>query len=178
MPQHRQLYKPRQLYTESMHSSSYTHHTSQPRTRRRRQVPALCLAIACIAVSAFIAVPARFAAAQAPGGAGGGKSFPIFGGSQIPDDKTPPSRTVDGRVLNNDDVALIGAVVYIRDLNTNKVLSLFADDTASFRYGQLDRHVDYRVWAEYKGKKSTEKLISNYDKKDVVYLRLRIDTPK
>jgi len=94
-------------------------------------------------------------------------------------DKISPLRNVEGKVLDSNDNAIPGAIVYIRDMNTMKVLNLFADNSGAFNYEQLLRSTDYRIWAEYKGKKSPEKLLSSFDNiTNLFQVRLRIDTTK
>jgi hypothetical protein len=88
----------------------------------------------------------------------------------------PPVRAVEGRVVDSNDNGLSGTIVYIKNMDTSNVVSLFADDEGSFRYGQLLTKNDYTIWAEYKGKKSPEKLLSTFELRAVFQVRLRIDT--
>ncbi len=92
-------------------------------------------------------------------------------------EKQSPVREVEGRVLNNNDEPLTNAIVHIRDMNNMKELTVFVDENGYFRYDELVRTVDYRVWAECNGKKSPEKLLSSFELRDLFQLRLRIDIP-
>ena len=84
------------------------------------------------------------------------------------------AKTIQGRVLDANTTPLPGSVIYLQDQKTNVVKSFIATDTGAYRFGQLPASTDYRIWAEYKGEKSKERLISCFDTKQIVELDFHI----
>jgi hypothetical protein len=87
----------------------------------------------------------------------------------------PVQRVVQGKVTDNANEAMKGAVVYLKDGHTLSVKSFIADDQGSYRFGQLAQNTDYEIWAEHDGKKSSVKTISSFDTKNQFYINLKID---
>jgi hypothetical protein len=116
----------------------------------------LPLAFASLAMASF-AVPAMPAFAQQRG---------------------PVQRTVQGKAIDKGDVAIKGAVVYLKDDHSLAVKSYITDDQGGYRFGQLSQNTDYELWAENDGKKSPVKTISSFDNKNQIYINLKIDTGK
>lgn len=87
----------------------------------------------------------------------------------------PVQRVVQGKVTDGANVALKGAVVYLKDDHTLAVKSFIADDQGEYRFGQLAQNTDYEIWAELNGKKSAVKTISSFDSKNQFYINLKID---
>ena len=75
------------------------------------------------------------------------------------------AKTVQGKVLDSGTTPLPGGIVYLQDQKTNVVKTFIATADGSYRFGQLPADTDYKVWAEYQGQKSKEKLISSFDTK-------------
>jgi Carboxypeptidase regulatory-like domain len=86
-------------------------------------------------------------------------------------------RVLEGKVEDKTDAPIKGAVVYLKDGHTLAVRSCIADDTGSYRFGQLSQNTDYSLWAEFPagGKKSAVKSISSFDTKTQINMTLRID---
>ena len=84
------------------------------------------------------------------------------------------AKTVEGKVMNASAAPLPGSIVYLQDQKTNIIKTFIADPNGSYRFGQLPASTDYRIWAEYKGEKSKEKLISSFDSKLNVTLDFKI----
>ncbi len=79
-------------------------------------------------------------------------------------------KTVEGKVLASGSTPLPGSIVYLQDTRTNVVKTLIATADGSYHFGQLPADTDYQLWAEFKGKKSKNHMISSFDtKKDVTY---------
>jgi len=87
----------------------------------------------------------------------------------------PVQRVVQGKVTNDANEVMKGAVVYLKDGHTLSVKSFIADDQGGYRFGQLAQNTDYEIWAEHDGKKSSVKTISSFDSKNQFYINLKID---
>jgi len=89
-------------------------------------------------------------------------------------------RVVEGKVEDKADVAIKGAVVYLKDGHTLSVRSYISGNDGSYRFGQLAQNTDYQLWAEYPagGKKSAVKNISSFDTRTAFNITLKIDTAK
>jgi hypothetical protein len=88
----------------------------------------------------------------------------------------PVQRIVQGKVTDNANSLIKGAVVYLKD--GRSVKSFIANDQGEYRFGQLAQNTDYEIWAEENGKKSDVKTISSFDSKNHFYINLKIDTGK
>lgn len=84
------------------------------------------------------------------------------------------AKTVEGKVLNTSGAPLPGSIVYLQDQKTNVIKTFIATADGGYRFGQLPAATDYRIWAEYKGDKSNEKLISSFDSKLDVTIDFKI----
>jgi len=98
----------------------------------------------------------------------------LFGGQQ----RGPVQRVVQGKVTDKNEVAIKGAVVYLKDGHSLSVKSYISDDQGGYRFGQLAQSTDYEIWAESNGKKSPVKTISSFDTKNQFVINLKIDTGK
>jgi len=87
----------------------------------------------------------------------------------------PVQRVVQGKVTDNDNAAVKGAVVYLKDGHTLSVKSFIADDQGEYRFGQLAQNTDYELWAEHNGKKTSVKTISSFDTKNQFTINLKMD---
>jgi hypothetical protein len=132
---------------------------------------------------ALAAIPSMAAAspalAQQPqsGGSGGG----IFGGGATqngPVNRGPIERVANGKVTNKSDVAISGAVVYLKDSKVLSVKTFITGPDGVFHFGQLGQNTDYELWAESNGTRSKSKTISSFDSKNSYYFSLKIDATK
>lgn len=78
------------------------------------------------------------------------------------------TKTVQGKVFDHGETPLPGSIVYLQDQKTNIVKTFIATADGSYRFGELPADTDYKIWAEYKGEKSKNRLISSFDTKPIV----------
>ena len=96
--------------------------------------------------------------------------------SQAKDKNTTPGRLLIGKVLDRQDNAVINAVVYVTDTRTHAVKTYIVGPDGTYRFPALAANVDYEVYAQYNGKTSDKKRVSQFDDRKQVSIVLRIDT--
>jgi hypothetical protein len=89
-------------------------------------------------------------------------------------DKTV-GRLLFGKVLDPQDSPLPDAVVYVTNTRTRAVKTYIVGPDGTYRFPALSNAVDYEVYAQYKGRKSDTKSVSQFDDRSQVYLDLKID---
>ena len=87
-------------------------------------------------------------------------------------------KVVAGKVVGSSNQPQSGAIVYLKDTKTEQIKSFISTADGSYRFGQLSPDVDYEIWAEYQGRKSSTKTISSYDSKKSLDYQLKVDTGK
>ncbi|HEV3510060.1 MAG TPA: carboxypeptidase-like regulatory domain-containing protein [Candidatus Sulfotelmatobacter sp.] len=94
-----------------------------------------------------------------------------------PDKKEKASgRLLLGKVLDPQDNPLPDAVVYVTNIRTRAVKTYIVGPDGTYRFPALSTAVDYEVYAQFKGKKSDTKSVSQFDDRSQVYIDLRVDT--
>ncbi|HLZ42288.1 MAG TPA: carboxypeptidase-like regulatory domain-containing protein [Candidatus Sulfotelmatobacter sp.] len=94
-----------------------------------------------------------------------------------PDKKEKTSgRLLLGKVLDPQDNPLPDAVVYITNTRTRAVKTYIVGADGTYRFPALSTAVDYEIYAQFKGKKSDTKSVSQFDDRSQVYLDLKVDT--
>ncbi|AXC09558.1 hypothetical protein ACPOL_0173 [Acidisarcina polymorpha] len=83
-------------------------------------------------------------------------------------------KVVQGKVVGSNDEVQPGAIVYLKNSKTNDIKSFISTQDGSYRFGQLSPDVDYEVWAEYQGKKSSTKTVSSFDSKKLLIYSLKL----
>jgi len=84
-------------------------------------------------------------------------------------------RLLLGKVLDKQDNPLPDAVVYVTNTRTRAVKTYIVGKDGSYRFPALSNAVDYEVYAQYRGKKSDTKGVSQFDDRSQVYVDLRVD---
>jgi len=97
--------------------------------------------------------------------------------SASPDQKGKNTgRLLYGKVLDQQDNPLPDAVVYVSNSRTRAVKTYIVSSDGSYRFPALSAAIDYEIYAQYKGRKSETKSLSQFDDRTQVYLDLKIDT--
>ncbi len=87
-------------------------------------------------------------------------------------------RVLTGVVMDKNDQPIPNAVVYLKNEKTLNVRTFFAQQDGTYRFPQLERNVDYEVYAEMDGKRSDTKTVSQFDDRNTPHVNLRIKTDK
>ena len=99
----------------------------------------------------------------------------VAGASPDKKDKTV-GRLLFGKVLDQGDNPLPDAVVYLTNTRTRAVKTYIVGTDGTYRFPALSTAIDYEIYAQYKGRKSDTKSLSQFDDRSQVYLDLKIDT--
>jgi hypothetical protein len=99
----------------------------------------------------------------------------VSSAAQDKKDKTV-GRLLFGKVLDPQDNPLSDAVVYVTNTRTRAVKTYIVGADGSYRFPALSTAIDYEVYAQYKGRKSDTKSVSQFDERSQVYLDLKVST--
>lgn len=89
-------------------------------------------------------------------------------------DKTV-GRLLYGKVLDPQDNPLPDAVVYVTNTRTRAVKTYIVGPDGTYRFPALSTAVDYEVYAQYNGRKSDTKSVSQFDDRSQVYVDLKVN---
>ena len=98
----------------------------------------------------------------------------VSGATPDKKDKTV-GRLLFGKVLDPQDNPLADAVVYVTNTRTRTVKTYIVGPDGSYRFPALSTAVDYEVYAQYKGRKSDTKSVSQFDDRSQVNLNLKVN---
>jgi hypothetical protein len=97
--------------------------------------------------------------------------------SATPDKKDKAAgRLLYGKVLDPQDNPLSDAIVYLTNTRNRAVKTYIVGPDGTYRFPALSTAIDYEVYAQYKGKKSDTKSVSQFDDRSQVYLDLKVNT--
>jgi hypothetical protein len=85
-------------------------------------------------------------------------------------------RNLTGQVLGQGDAPLPEAIVYLKNTKTLAVKSFIAEKDGGYRFHGLSPNVDYEIYAEYQGQKSSLKTLSSFDNRANVTLNLHVSS--
>jgi hypothetical protein len=92
------------------------------------------------------------------------------------------TRILTGTVLDKSDKPIPDAVVYLTNSKTLAMKTYITQNDGSYRFPELSPNVDYDVYAQREGKKSSTKTLSQFDDRPQPNINLQIDlnskTPK
>lgn len=114
---------------------------------RKRGFHRLALAVALAAMAAGVV----------PGGSRGTILAPGAAAQNLGE------RTVSGAVIGVDSAPLAGATVFLKDQKTKAIRSFTSIANGHFHFAQVQKSIDYDLWAEKDGKKSAVKTVSSWD---------------
>jgi hypothetical protein len=86
------------------------------------------------------------------------------------------SRLLTGRVTDQQDSVLPNAVVYLTNTRTHAVKTYIVSQDGLYRFPALSPNLDYEVYAQFNGKKSDTKTMSQFDSRQDVQINLKVDT--
>jgi hypothetical protein len=93
-----------------------------------------------------------------------------------PKDGNPTTRLLTGRVIDSQEAPLPDSIVYLTNTRTRTVKTFIVGNDGEYRFPALSLNIDYEVYAQFKGKKSDTKTVSQFDNRPRVNINLRIDT--
>lgn len=89
--------------------------------------------------------------------------------------KGESSRLLTGKVVDQDNNPVQGAIVHLTNTRTQAIKTYITSQDGIFRFPALSPNVDYEVFALYKGHKSDTKTVSQFDNRPQMNLVLKID---
>jgi hypothetical protein len=95
-----------------------------------------------------------------------------------PKGKETELRTVRGTVVDKEENPVETAVVYLKNVHTQSIITHLSDADGTFRFSGLDLNVDYEIHAEREGMTSATRSISNFDTRKEFVLTLKLDRKK
>lgn len=84
-------------------------------------------------------------------------------------------RLLTGRVLDHEDSPVASCVVYLTNTRTRTVKTYIVGQDGSYRFPELSQNIDYEVYAQFKGRKSETKTVSQFDSRPNVNINLKVD---
>jgi len=87
-------------------------------------------------------------------------------------------RTVHGVVFDKAENPVSESVVYLKNVRTNVVRTLYTDTTGKYRFSGLDPNVDYEVYAQKEESKSATHTVTSFDSRKDITLNLKMDRKK
>jgi hypothetical protein len=84
-------------------------------------------------------------------------------------------RTVQGRVVDQENRAVASAVVYLRDERTNSVRTYITNSLGHYRFSWLGEYDDYELEAHTQNFRSYRHTISQWDTRRDFVIELKLD---
>jgi Carboxypeptidase regulatory-like domain len=95
-----------------------------------------------------------------------------------PKGKESELRTVRGTVVDKAESPVETAVVYLKNVHSQDIITHLSDSDGTFRFSGLDLNIDYEIHAEREGVTSATRSISNFDTRKEFVLTLKLDRKK
>ena len=107
---------------------------------------------------------------------GAAQASSSLGANAVADKNTDQTRSVTGQVFSKSDSPIPEAIVYLKNTKTLTIKSFITEKDGGYRFYGLSPTVDYEIYADYQGQKSSTKTISSFDNRTAVTLNIHIDT--
>src|SRR6185312_3478686 len=78
----------------------------------------------------------------------------LFGAAPTAD-KGDQGRNLTGQVMTKSDSPLAEAIVYLKNTKTLTIKSFITEKDGGYRFHNLSQNVDYEIYADYQGQKSS-----------------------
>jgi hypothetical protein len=91
--------------------------------------------------------------------------------------KPPPTKTIQGQVLDASSNPIVGAAVQLTDTTTGKTLAMYSETGGRYVFTELKPTDDYQVQATYKGQQSEVRNASSLNNDNPIVLNLTIPAP-
>ena len=91
-------------------------------------------------------------------------------------EKGETGRLLTGKVLDQQETPVPNAVVYLSNTRTHAVKTYIVSQDGVYRFPALSPNIDYEVYAQFEGKKSDTKTMSQFDSRQTVQINLKLDT--
>jgi Carboxypeptidase regulatory-like domain len=88
--------------------------------------------------------------------------------------KPPPTKTIQGQVLDGSSTPIVGAAVQLTDVTTGKTLAMYSEAGGRYVFTGLKPTDDYKVQATYKRQQSEVRRASSLNDEKLVVLNLTI----
>ncbi len=92
--------------------------------------------------------------------------------------KPVTSRELVGQVTDKSDAPLPQSIVHLKNTRTLAEKTYISDKDGNYRFAGLSPNVDYEVYADYEGKRSPTKTLSQFDSRAKALINLKIDVEK
>jgi hypothetical protein len=102
----------------------------------------------------------------------------LFAQGNNPKAKNSELRTVRGTVIDKDENPTDSAVVYLKNLRTQDIVTHLSASDGQFRFSGLDLNVDYEIHAVHGDWMSSSRSISNFDARKEFVVTLKLDRKK
>ena len=87
-------------------------------------------------------------------------------------------RSLSGTVQDKGDQPVANAIVYLKNTKTLTVKTYITDAQGAYHFHALSRNVDYEIFAEIQGQRSSTKTLSSFDSRNQAVINLRVDAGK
>lgn len=84
-------------------------------------------------------------------------------------------RTVQGKVVDDENRPVASAIVYLRDVRTNSVRTYITNPSGHYRFSWLGEYDDYELEAQSKDFRSHRRAISQWDTRRELVIDLKLD---
>jgi hypothetical protein len=108
-------------------------------------------------------------------------TIPMGGAGSSDSNRKAPrstSRTLTGTVADKDSKPIPQAIVYLKNTKTLAMKTYIAQSDGTYRFPELSNNIDYEVYAEKDGHKSSTKTVSQFDDRPKPNINLQINMNK